>query len=196
MLTFSRDSRTLYFTTTLGHHIQAYSIPTAELLPPFQAHPSPPNVLAISHCGDVLLSASPRPPTILIQDLRLPGSAPISFVPRHSTSAVTCASFHDDTRIWNHGFCLLALGFQDGTLTLYRLSMPPLGETADPRQPSTYQMRSPARVASIKKLHKPAMGGVYAAEFIPGYKARVVSIASDGRCRIVDFQNGGEVLRT
>jgi hypothetical protein len=48
----------------------------------------------------------------------------------------------------------------------------------------------------MKKVHKPAMGGICAAEFIPGYKARVVSIGHDGKCRIVDFAQGAEILRT
>jgi hypothetical protein len=54
----------------------------------------------------------------------------------------------------------------------------------------------PVRIGAIKKVHKPAMGGVSAAEFIPGFKSRVVSIGHDGKVRLVDFERGGKVLRT
>jgi hypothetical protein len=40
------------------------------------------------------------------------------------------------------------------------------------------------------------MGGITAAEFIPGYKSRVASIGQDGRCRLIDFEGGAKVLRT
>ncbi|KAF2658534.1 WD40 repeat-like protein [Lophiostoma macrostomum CBS 122681] len=203
LLLFSPDSRTLYFTTTLSHSIQAYSISTAELLPPLQAHPSPPNVLAISKSGDVLLSASPNPPTIHIHDLRLAAVVPISFFPSHAKSPVACAAFHEPTDMMEASYCLFLLGYQDGTLAIYRLAMPRLArgsifadDVSEPRHPKILQRRQPIKMGSIKRLHKPAMGGVRAAEFIPGYRARVVSIGYDGKCRIVDFAQGAEILRT
>jgi hypothetical protein len=47
------------------------------MLPPQQPHSSPPTVIAVSSNGNVLLSASPKPPTIHVQDRRLKGSAPV-----------------------------------------------------------------------------------------------------------------------
>jgi WD40 repeat protein len=93
VLLFAPDARTLFFNTTIDTSIQAYSLPTGDLLPPAHTHPSTPNVLAASSNGDLLLSASPSPPTILIQDRRLAGLAPTHFKPTDSTTSVTCAAF-------------------------------------------------------------------------------------------------------
>lgn len=189
----------LYFTTTLSHSIQTYSIATAQLLPPLPPHSSPPNVIVISRKGDILLSASPNPPTVILQDVRVPGSDPIRFFPNQSRSIVQCAAFLDDIEIPPTLYRLFVLGFQDGTLALYRLAIPAISNawvTADIHERLAAGLRQPVKLGSIKKLHKAAMGGVCAAEFIPGFKARVVSIGHDGKCRIVDFEHGGEVLRT
>lgn len=198
MLLFSPTSRILYFTTTLSHSVQAYSLSTGDLLPPLQAHPSPPNVLVISKRGDVLLTASPIPPTVFIQDLRVAGTTPMAYFPREMISPVSCADFHNHNQM-SMFFCLFVLGFQDGTLGLYRLAMPALplaSYSSEFHALYSSQLRQPIKVASIQKLHKPAMGGIAAVAFIPGYKARLVSIGHDGKCRLVDFENGGEVLRT
>jgi hypothetical protein len=40
------------------------------------------------------------------------------------------------------------------------------------------------------------MGGLVAADFIPGFTARVVSVGKDGKCRLVDFDGGTTILRT
>lgn len=84
-------------------------------------------------------------------------------------------------------------------LALYRLAMPSLPgatELSGIHQPQALQYRQPVKVGSIKKLHKSAMGGICATEFIQGYRARAVSVGHDGKCRLVDFEEGGEVLRT
>ena len=93
LLLFSPDSRTLYFTTTLNNSVQAYSIPDDKLLPSLPSHPSPPNVMAISSNGTVLLSASPNPMTIYLQDQRWGHSAPIDFRPTDARYSATCAAF-------------------------------------------------------------------------------------------------------
>lgn len=90
------------------------------------------------------------------------------------------------------------LGFQDGTLALYRVSVQPL--SPHDKVPPLDQTRSAQvdaiRVGAMKKLHKAAMGGIVAAAFIPGYTSRIVSVGQDGRCRLVDFDGGGKILRT
>jgi hypothetical protein len=189
----------LYFTTTLSHSIQAYSVSSAQLLPPLPAHPSPPNVLVISRSGDVLLSASPDPPAVVLQDLRVPASEPIRFFATQNQSAVQCAAFLDDMNGPQTQYRLFVLGFQDGTLTLYRFALlviPNMASPTDIPQRRVSLPKQPVKLGSIKKLHKAAMGGIRAAEYIPGFKARVVTIGYDGKCRIVDFEHGGEVLRT
>ncbi|KAF2000169.1 hypothetical protein P154DRAFT_563479 [Amniculicola lignicola CBS 123094] len=212
LLLFDPTSRILYFTTTLSPCIQAYSIPTARLLPPLQAHPSPPTVLAIAAKGEVLMSASANPPIVFLQDMRGGEGGgrgvPLEFWPRHARAPVACAAFRSFAREeWDEqASCVFALGFQDGMLAVYRLSLPALpgvslrgsgfgsGSVAGL---SGHQLRRPSKLGYIRKLHKAAMGGVCAAEFLPGYKLRVVSVGFDGRCRLVDFEDGGgKVLRT
>ncbi|KAF1947320.1 hypothetical protein EJ02DRAFT_334560, partial [Clathrospora elynae] len=163
-----------------------YSIPTAEPLPALPLHPSPPNTIAISSNGTVLLSASPDPPTIYLQDRRWGGSAPVNFRPTDAHSPVRCAAFQQFTGSIQPSYTKFVLGFQDGILAMYRVFLPSLRKRY--REPhanekNTFQLQ-PVRVGFIKKLHKAAMGGVTAAEFIPGYKARVVSVGHDGRCRL------------
>ena len=196
LLLFSPDSRTLYFTTTLNNSVQAYSIPTAELLPSLASHPSPPNAIAISSNGVVLLSASSDPPTIYLQDRRWGGSAPVNFRPTDARSPATSVAFQQFTGPVRLAYTNFVIGFQDGLLAMYRLFLPSLRK----RPTGTHQTRSfslqPVRIGAIKKAHKPAMGGICAVEFIPGFKSRVVSIGHDGKCRLIDFEGGGKVLRT
>ncbi|KAI1508776.1 WD40 repeat protein [Pyrenophora tritici-repentis] len=198
LLLFSPDSHILYFTTTLSNSVQAYSIPTKELLSPMPSHPSPPHTIAISCNGTILLSASPDPPTIYLQDRRYEGSAPLNFRPTDAHSAVSCAAFQKLTGHIQPPYTNFALGFQDGTLAMYRVLLPSLQERQG--EGDTHQMwpfrLQPVRVGVVKGLHKAAMGGLMAVEFIPGYKSRVVSIRHDGKCRLVDFQEEGKVLRT
>ncbi|KAF2681212.1 hypothetical protein K458DRAFT_275523, partial [Lentithecium fluviatile CBS 122367] len=199
LLVFSPDSRTLFFSTTLSTAIQAYYIPTGELLPPPQIHSSPPSVLAISADGDILLSASPSPPTMFLQDLRVGGSIPTNLQPKDAASPAVFATFQagDHSIASSTSF---VVGFQDGSLSLFRLAKtsrrasyldPSLNPSLNPGQGLSLQ---PTRVKTINKLHRAAMGGITAAEFLPGYKARVVSIGHDGRCRLVDFEGGGRTV--
>ncbi|KAI8938732.1 hypothetical protein NX059_004599 [Plenodomus lindquistii] len=191
LLLFSPNSQTLYFTTTLSTSVQAYSIPTAQLLPYLPPHPSPPNALAISDNGDILISASPTPPTVFLQDRRWGGSAPVTFQSTDAYSPVTCAAFKTSPQ--SPSSTTFLLGFQDGALALYRIQ---LSNQRKPSHPRHHPHLQPIRIGAIAKLHKAAMGGIKAAEFLSGYKARIVSIGHDGRCRLVDFENGGSVLRT
>ncbi|KAI4653306.1 hypothetical protein J4E93_001068 [Alternaria ventricosa] len=198
LLLFSPDSRILYFTTTLSNSVQAYSIPNDELLPCLPSHPSPPNAIAISSNGTVLLSASPNPPTIYLQDQRWGRSAAVDFRPTDARSAATCAAFQQADGPAQLSYTNFVIGFQDGLLAMYRLFLPSLrkrSEDSRVHQPQYFQLQ-PIRVGVIQKLHKPAMGGMLAAEFLPGYKSRVVSIRHDGKCRLVDFEGGGKILRT
>jgi hypothetical protein len=117
-----------------------------------------------------------------------------------TSSSVSCAAFqqHDDDTV-EPSFTNFLLGFQDGSMAMYRLYLPsptkPRNLSDADQRMQTYQLQ-PVRIGAIKKLHKPAMGGVAAAEFLPNYKSRIVSIGNDGRCRLVDFESGGKVLRT
>ncbi|KAF1949947.1 hypothetical protein CC80DRAFT_554848 [Byssothecium circinans] len=198
LLLFSPNSRILYFTSTLSTAIQAYCVPTNELLPPPQIHPSPPNVLAISSDGNILLSASPSPPAIFMQDLRLGGNASVNLQSTHPRSPAVIAAFRPDDEYANPSCAKFVLGFQDGTLSLYRLAIPakrPSYMDVHLGQSKAFQLQ-PKKLGSMRKLHKAAIGGITAAGFLPGYESRLVSAGHDGRCRLVDFEGDGRVLRT
>ncbi|KAH4952267.1 hypothetical protein HBI38_000980 [Parastagonospora nodorum] len=194
LLLLSPDSRTLYFTTTLSPSVQAYDIPTTEMLPSQQPHPSPPNVISVSSNGDVLLSASPAPPTLYIQDRRWRGSAPVKFQPTDAETPVSCAAFSGPHTPTDNLHTSFVLGFRDGKMAMYRLFLPTMPEQRKQCELGgvrTFDLQ-PVRIGAIKKLHKASMGGVVAAEFVPGYTSRIISIGHDGRCRLVDFEGGGK----
>lgn len=195
---FSPDSRTLYFTTTLNNSVQAYSIRTNRLLPSLPPHPSPPNTIAVSSNDTILLSASPDPPTIHLYDRRSEDGALVNFRPTDVRSPTSCAAFQKFDVQTQSSHTNFVLGFQDGTLAMYRLVLPSSHKRyrdCGTRQTWPFQLQ-PVRVGALRKLHNSSMGGLTAVEFIPGYKSRVVSIRHDGKCRLVDFQGEGKVLRT
>jgi WD40 repeat protein len=168
------------------------------MLPSQQPHPSPPSIIAISSDGSILLSASSTPPTIYLQDRRWGGSAPVNFHPTDAHTPVSCAAFQtfDDTA--EPSYANFLLGFQDGRIVIYRLLLPAppaFRKDSESHHIPNYHLQ-PVRIGIVKRLHKPTIGGVAAAEFVPGYKSRIVSISHDGRCRLVDFEGGGKVLRT
>ncbi|KAH7119849.1 WD40-repeat-containing domain protein, partial [Dendryphion nanum] len=178
MLLFSPDSKMLYFTTTLSPSIQVYCIPDNTLLSPLLPHPSPPTVLCLSEFGDVLLSASPKPPTISIFDLRLPGTAPIRVVPSHTRSPVNCAMFQQSNNDDGAGSYIFALGFQDGSLGVYNLVMPRLSlyqapQLMDPDLLTPIHVRRPKKLACVSRLHKASMRGIMAVAFLPGHPSRM-----------------------
>ena len=162
------------------------------------SHPSPPSTIAISSNGVILLSVSPDPPTIYLQDHRYEGNAPLDFRPTDSQSPTSCAAFQKPIGLIQPSYTNFVLGFQDGLLAMYRVLLPLLQQRHG--EWGTHQTRpinlQPVRVGVLRKLHNAAVGGLMAVEFVPGYKSRVVSIRHDGKCRLVDFHGEGKVLRT
>lgn len=134
----------------------------------------------------------------MIQDRRIRGQAAINLKPTDSTTAVTCASFGPTKGGSYSQHSYIALGFQDGTLAIYKVATPIIVRVQDcPHEVTASDTKLySARVAAIRKLHRASMGGVTAAAFIPGYKLRVITVGHDGRCRLVDFEGGGQKLRT
>jgi hypothetical protein len=168
------------------------------MLPPLSAHPSPPNVIAISSDGRIVLSASPAPLAVYLHDQRLNGNGHVQFCPRETNANITCAAFQASSDIRESSNTHFLLGFQDGMVAVYRVLVPTIPH--DSVQSNNQEMLPihfrPVLVGATKSLHKPAMGGCKAAEFVPGYKSRIVSTGRDGRCRLVDFGDGGTILRT
>lgn len=122
----------------------------------------------------------------------------MNFHPTDAQSPISCAAFQTLERPAQPSSTQFVLGFQDGSLTMYRLLLPPLPK----RQHGSHSHQSlafrlqPVKIGAIRKLHKAVMGGTTAVEFVPGYNSRVISIGRDGRCRLIDLQGSGIVLRT
>ena len=119
------------------------------------------------------------------------------FKPTESTTSVTCAAFDTADCTPRSIQANLLLGFRDGTLAMYRVFLSVLthAQAAPASYSRTYQLRI-VKLGAISKLHRALMGGVTATAFVPGYTSRAASVGSDGRCRLVDFEEGGQKLRT
>lgn len=119
------------------------------------------------------------------------------FKPTESTTSVTCAAFETSGSTLRSLQTNLVLGFRDGTLAMYRVFLPVLVH-AQATSTSYLQTIQPqiVKLGAISKLHRALIGGVTATAFVPGYTSRAVSVGSDGRCRLVDFEEGGQKLRT
>ena len=182
-------------------------------------HPSPPSVLAVSRHSNILITASARPAVIYVHNLqRL--TAPPMIHPQASATPVTSAAFHPER---NNVFLLC---FMDGTIALYLIPhqfgefdakplqdhfagshnfevscFKRLHKTADVGIVNDPSSRSVSeRDANKNELTKARSGGpihaVAGAAFIPGYRSRAISVGADGKCRLIDFENGGKLLRT
>jgi hypothetical protein len=135
----------------------------------------------------------------MVQDLRIPGSATISFQPAVSGVAVSCASFKLYDCSAQASSAHFLLGFCDGTLALYKQPVAKLDDINNPEwrlSPLKVQLHQPIELHSFRRLHKPSLGGILAADFLPGHRSRIISLGYDGRCRLVDFTEKAELLRT
>ncbi|OTA36557.1 hypothetical protein BTJ68_03658 [Hortaea werneckii EXF-2000] len=169
-----------------------------ELLSPSQTHGSAPIALAVSSTGHLMVSASDEPPCIYLKHLAH-NSPPILVEPRASDAAVCSAAFHPERPN------VFLLGFRDGTLAAYdgtRVSRKQHGTL------SNQEIVNDGEIARFVGLHRvtakavPKTGittrpaSISGAAFLHGYKTRAISVGSDGRCRLIDFADGGIILRT
>ncbi|EKG13897.1 hypothetical protein MPH_08896 [Macrophomina phaseolina MS6] len=201
LLEYSNDSKSLFFTTTLQNAVQSYSLRQSCLLEPSHTHPSPPTVLAISSTSHLLLSASERPPTIFLQNLTLRTPA-LQLQPRASSAAVETASFHPERPN------VFLLAFKDGSLAAYDATRilgkagrgGSGGEVGRFKNLHTVTNRVVANSLGETGDNANVTGGksvsITSASFLPGHRSRAVSVGADGRCRLVDFECGGNILRT
>ena len=140
--------------------------------------------------------------------------------PQASSSPVTSGAFHPDR---NDVFLLC---FLDGTIASYNLPRNYRGDCSENKQnyftglhgcERNYFKRlhrianvnvesgsigRPAKEASVSKDNfssneiGSAAYAVAGAAFVPGYRSRAVSVGADGKCRLIDFENKGKLLRT
>ncbi|KAL8966054.1 MAG: hypothetical protein Q9183_003539 [Haloplaca sp. 2 TL-2023] len=208
MLRYAKDPDRLFFTTTLQNSIQAYDLDEGILLDPLNDHPSPPSVFALSSTSHLLLSASTSPIVIQLKNLLL-GTRPLTLRPRCSSAAVVVIEFHPE-----RGNIFL-LCFADGTCAVYDAAYIFRDEGKGQRRSDVSTSGAGWEVASIRGLHasrvtptwrdnrykpnsysadRPRSAeaderklGITAAAFVPGHKATVVTVGSDGKCCVLDF---------
>ena len=209
LLEYSKDGRTLYFTTTLQNAVQCYSLNNSQLLDPLCLHPSPPTVLAVSPNNNLIISASESPPLVYLQNLQL-GTQPQAIYPQSSSAAVVVAAFHPERAN------VFMLGFRDGTISAHDATRimreKRVGNTTTGRGRNPTRATQSGEIGVLKAVHTATTGNtaksdgmalpstqgsvITGASFIPGQRTRAVTVGTDGRCRIVDFEQGGKILRT
>ncbi|KAL2038281.1 hypothetical protein N7G274_008930 [Stereocaulon virgatum] len=208
LLKYDKESKNLFFTTTLQNAVQSYSLQQSKLLDPSHSHPSPPSVFAISRNSHFLISTSVAPPTIYLTDLSR-HTPPVLVRPYCSSSSVVAAAFHPD----REDFFLLA--FADGTAAVFDALHFFQKHGKGDRRRSDVGSGSGGEIAFIKGLHAsgtsggtptrnadafdgydPGTGmvgvggrptGITAVAFVPGRSATAVTVGADGKCCVVDF---------
>lgn len=191
-LEYSNDAKSLFLSNTSDGVIQHYSVERSRLVSPPQRHASSPIAMAISSTGHILLSASGHPPEISLKSLNH-DSSPIRMLPNASIAQVCCAAFHPERQN------IFMLAYRDGTVAAYDVN----------RISKDYESsRGDGEISSLPNLHRSKISGdlslgqmgvgapIAAVAFVPASKTRAVTVGHDGRCRLVDFANGGVVLRT
>lgn len=205
MLSVGRhDSDKIYFSTLLSNAIHCYSVVKNKMVHHTCHHQSPPTVLAISSSSVYMVSASAKPPTVLLQDLSS-ANLPSSISPLIRNHKVTVATFHPavlDTFL---------LGFDDGTISIHNASDILSGKRGAFSSETACFSRLHRRNAQVATLDVKNQGtgklrdieiplssisGITAAAFMESRRCRTVSIGADRKCKIVDFEKGVHVLRT
>ncbi|PPJ58974.1 hypothetical protein CBER1_04135 [Cercospora berteroae] len=195
-LEYSQDAKMLYLSTKSHGLIQQYSLERCRLLEPLQKHESAPVALAVSCTGELMLSASSDPPSIYLRSIAQ-NSTSILIQPSASTAAVCAAAFHPQRSN------IFMLGFRDATVAAF-------DATKIVNITGTYetQLSFGWEISSFQELHRKVItenilsqstsivAPIAGVAFLPGYRLRAVTAGRDGRCRIIDFADGGVVLRT
>ncbi|KAK3057982.1 hypothetical protein LTR09_001059 [Extremus antarcticus] len=190
-LEYTSDAKSLFLSTNLTADIQQYSAEQSRLLSPSKAHASPPVALAVSPTGHLMVSASDKPPTVYLSDLAH-NSAPVLIESRASVAPVTVVAFHPERPN------IFLLAFTDGTVAAFDATKIARKETGSF---SNQERVNRGEICRFAKLHRPTMDGnrtmcVEDAAFLPGHKSRAVTVGRDGKCRLIDFADRGNVLRT
>jgi WD40 repeat protein len=190
-LEYTADAKTLFLSTSLTTDIQRYSAEQSRLLSPTRAHAAPPVALAVSPTGHLMVSAYSNPSTIYLSSL-MKDSDPILIEPTASEADVTVAAFHPERPN------IFLVAFADGVVAAFDATK----RTRRVQGTFANQERvNQGEISHLTRLHRPVLQGkrtacIQGAAFIPGYETRAITVGSDSKCRIVDFANGGVVLRT
>ncbi|KAM0715824.1 hypothetical protein Q7P37_008338 [Cladosporium fusiforme] len=193
-LEYSKDSNSLFLSTKVTNTVQCYSTQSQQLLSPPQTLSSPPAALAVSPTGHLMVSAQGTPPVVYLKDLVRNSTATL-MKPQSSTAGVAIAAFHPERAN------IFLLAFDDGTLAVFDASR--LSRIAGEGKYVDQSHVSKAEIGRKRKLHK-AMSArtdgrvraITGAAFLPGQKLRIVTVGMDGRCQLVGFSEGANILRT
>ena len=190
-LEYTVDAKALFLSTSSTADIQRYSTERSKLLAPSRVHDSPPLALAVSPTGHLLVSASDNPPVVYLKDLEQ-NTTPTLIEPQASDVAVSKVAFHPERPN------TFLLAFRDGTVAAFDATKIRRNRTGS----LVNQERINAgEVSRLPQLHRttsesPNVPSVSDAAFLLGYKTRAITTGSDGRCRLIDFADGGVILRT
>ncbi|GAB7353715.1 hypothetical protein MBLNU459_g4115t3 [Dothideomycetes sp. NU459] len=221
LLEYAPDAKSLFLSTSLTGAIQCYSMHESRLLDPAQTHPTPPTVLAVSSATHLMLSASDDPPVVYLQNLTLKTPA-LQLHPSASSAAVVAASFHPQRpNVFLLAFKDGTLAAYDATQMARRngarmdvnATIETNGRAGEIAHLSKlHRITTRAAVDPNRVLDAAALGGdddgtktaavgsksmgITGAAFLTGYRSRALSVGGDGRCRLVDFEGGGKILRT
>lgn len=193
-LQYTKDSTSLFLSTKDTNAIQCYSTQAQRLLSPPQTLATPAAALAVSPFGHLMISAQGYPPVVFLKDLSTNSTATL-LKPQASTSGISIAAFHPDRAN------IFLLAFDDGTLATFDANR--LLRNAGQGKYANQHRTGNAEIGRIQQLHRAmhvkAEGRPHAitgAAFIPGNKLRIITVGTDGRCKLVDFSNGANILRT
>lgn len=182
LLQYAHDSKSLFFTDSIHNTVQTYNIPEGRVTDAGLPHPSPVTAFSISSDSNLILSCSESPPIVQLHNRLLGTTATI--VPQASTKPVITCTFHPSRK---HTFIL---AFKDGIVAAYDSTRLVRAKDTNPRKP-----KGPSQVADhihkFEHLHDPSVSGnpgITAIQFIPGYKAKAVSVGEDGRAFVLDFE--------
>ena len=190
-LEYTADAKLLFLSTNLTADIQSYSTEQSKLLAPSRSHASPPVALAISGTGHLLVSASDKPPATYLRDLKQ-NSEPTLIESRASETGVSKIAFHPERPN------IFLLAFRDGTVASFdatKISRNRKGPYANQEAVNAGEMSRMPRLHRTT-LQTPNTPSITDAAFLPGYKTRAITTGADGRCRLIDFADGGIVVRT
>ncbi|KEQ97678.1 hypothetical protein AUEXF2481DRAFT_2611 [Aureobasidium subglaciale EXF-2481] len=209
LLEYGPDAKSLFLSTSLTGAIQHYSIRESKLLDSPSSHPSAPTVLAVSPTSHLILSASENPTVVYLRNLTLRTSA-IQLHPSASSAAIAAASFHPGRPN------VFLLAFKDGSIAAYDATKIARNKVGAPNKSCMSTNGHTGEISHFKNLHRitnvrnmsdppdastnTTIGSksiaITGAAFLPGFMTRAVSVGADGRCRLVDFEAGGKILRT
>ncbi|RPB22589.1 WD40 repeat-like protein [Terfezia boudieri ATCC MYA-4762] len=184
LLQYAHDSKSLFFTDSIHNAVQTYSLREDRVNEAAKAHPSDITSFCVSPDSNFLLSCSADPPVIQLHNRQLNNT--IDIKPRASATPVVCCAFHPTRK------SIFVLAFADGVLAAYDSTRLMRGDKARvTAKKGNVGSGGGAHIHFFQHLHDTSISGragITGVEFIPGYRARAVSVGEDGRLVIVDFE--------